>query len=568
MSRSHPATGGPAEQVGQVWAQSGAGGAHLLGPLMSEREALRPRALPLGAAVIGAAALGGALVALQPRVVVLGLALGAGIGLALARPWRAVPPFVLGAFALLGGYMALTRGFAGFYVPLGGFPLYVGEIGLLLLLVPAWRRLRGRSLDAPVAALGIWMAVNALLTLRQLPAYGLEAIRDAAVWYYGLYALVGAAVWYSLGGAGVRRGFAVVFLATLAAVPLGVAAAAGALAPIEIPLSDAPLFSELRFDTTSMHLIGAAVFFVTAQRLAAPPLTRRLTPLLVAAALGLMAVLQVRAAFVGLAGVLVLLAVHRMLRSVLLIFAALGSLLAVMWLVNFDLETSRGVVSARSVIERQLSTIDFLNGGDQEAAPSQDDGTSGTIEWRLIWWQALVDEALADPTILAIGRGYGPDLRDALAGRARGSVNWNQGSEVGRPVRSPHNIAMTILARSGLLGLALWLLVLGTSFSSIVRATLASRRRGDRDNELMGVWLASYLAAMLLIASLGVVLESPFGAAPFFWLLGLALAWAAERRADASPAPSRSPALGRPSNGPRRSSRAGVAPHAAHPARP
>jgi O-antigen ligase len=117
-------------------------------------------------------------------------------------------------------------------------------------------------------------------------------------------------------------------------------------------------------------------------------------------------------------------------------------------------------------------------------------------------------------------------------------LNWDQGAEDGKPVRSPHNVAMTVFARTGLIGLAAWLLVLVTSFVSIVRGALACRRRGDRDAELFGVWLIIYLLAMLLIALLGVVLESPFGAAPFFWVIGVGLAWGARaKRSDAMQQP-------------------------------
>ena len=92
-------------------------------------------------------------------------------------------------------------------------------------------------------------------------------------------------------------------------------------------------------------------------------------------------------------------------------------------------------------------------------------------------------------------------------------------------MRSPHNIAMTIFARTGLVGLGLWLLMLGTCLTALIRSTVAYHRAGIRDEELFGAWLIVYVLAMLLVALLGVVFESPFGAAPFFWVLGVGLAW-------------------------------------------
>ena len=64
-----------------------------------------------------------------------------------------------------------------------------------------------------------------------------------------------------------------------------------------------------------------------------------------------------------------------------------------------------------------------------------------------------------------------------------------------------------------------------TTLTALIRTTLRYRRAGDRDEELFGAWLIVYVLAMVLVALLGVVLESPFGASPFFWVVGVGLAW-------------------------------------------
>src|SRR3954447_12962709 len=77
-----------------------------------------------------------ALVAVQPIVALggAGLILAALGATAVARrsSW-----FAVGAFGLLAGYMALDRGFAGLFMPLGPIPLYIGELALVTLLCAA-----------------------------------------------------------------------------------------------------------------------------------------------------------------------------------------------------------------------------------------------------------------------------------------------------------------------------------------------------------------------------------------------------------------------------------------------
>jgi O-antigen ligase len=87
---------------------------------------------------------------------------------------------------------------------------------------------------------------------------------------------------------------------------------------------------------------------------------------------------------------------------------------------------------------------------------------------------------------------------------------------------------MTILARSGLIGLALWLVMLCVSFAAILKAALAARRASDQEDELLGVWFLSYLMLILVVSMFGVVLEAPHGAVPFFLILGLAMGWTAD----------------------------------------
>jgi hypothetical protein len=492
------------------------------------------------AACLGA----GALAAYRPAAAAGLVALALGLVVLAVLRERVRAPFAVGAFTLVGGYVVLTRGFSGLHLPLGGLPLYIGELTMPLLAFVALRRLRNRWLGAPAALLLAWMALNLILTLPHLEEHGVTAIRDAATWYYGVFALIGAATWRDLDAATARRWLAPIFVLAVPASAAGILTGAHILPEIAMPLSDAPVFAD-KYDTNAMYLIAATVLFVTAPGTSRVPWPRWLTPLLVASAVGLIAAMQHRAAFIGLAGVLALLLAFRLWRPVLLLGVAAALLIAGLWLLDVEVETgTRGVVSARAIVERQLSTLDFLSGG--ETARDQD-SAGGTIRWRTVWWRALLDEQLADPALLLFGRGYGPDLRDAVLGLESGSLNWDQGVEQGKSVRSPHNIALTIFARSGVIGLGLWLLLLGTCSWRIVRATVAARRAGQTDHEMLGIWLASFLLVVVLVSLLGVVLEAPFGAAPFYFVLGLGVAWTNERARSGGDAPSVAPSVAGPS---------------------
>lgn len=492
----------------------------------------------------------GGLAALLPPVTIGLLLLAVAVGgLAVAHS-RGVSPFHAGLFALIGGYIVLNRGFAGLYLPLGSVPLYIGEIGLALALIPTLRRLRGQSPNMPALALFAWMAFNALLTLPHLAEYGLVAVRDAAIWYYGLYALVGAAAWQGLTPAAIRRGFLPIFLLAAAALPASLAQAAGGLPAVQLPFSDGPIIGE-KWDIATMYLLGAVGLFLTAGRLRTPLWPRWATSLLLGLSLALVALPQHRASFVALIGVLILLVLWREWRSALSTVVAISAVLGLLWLVDAQTPSMRGIVSTRTVIERQMSTLDFLS----TDRPSQRDENDSTVLWRTIWWGALWDEAIGNPVILAVGRGYGPDLRDAVVNMRTTFLNWEQNVDKGRPVRSPHNIAMTVLARSGVVGLLLWLLVLGLSFQRIAAAVLACRRAGERDSALFGTWMASFLVAILLVSLFGVVLENPAGAIPFFFLLGLSVTWASEQLArlqSRREAPVQEATNHRPSERPRR----------------
>ncbi|MBL7502673.1 O-antigen ligase family protein [Frankia sp. CN7] len=124
-------------------------------------------------------------------------------------------------------------------------------------------------------------------------------------------------------------------------------------------------------------------------------------------------------------------------------------------------------------------------------------------------WQAVI-QYVADTHTRVFGSGYGINFV-----AESGAYIYLSGVSL---VRSPHNYLIGLYARLGLVGVVLFLLVVAAAVRAVVRARSAI---GSDDLLLIATIVP---AAILTTAMMGVVLESPFGAVPFFWCLGILLA--------------------------------------------
>jgi hypothetical protein len=75
----------------------------------------------------------------------------------------------------------------------------------------------------------------------------------------------------------------------------------------------------------------------------------------------------------------------------------------------------------------------------------------------------------------------------------------------------------------GLIGLTLWLTWHAAFFSRQWRWLSAAKRAGDAWQVDLAAFLTTYAILMLVAALFGVLLESPFMAAPYFFIIGLSL---------------------------------------------
>ena len=137
-------------------------------------------------------------------------------------------------------------------------------------------------------------------------------------------------------------------------------------------------------------------------------------------------------------------------------------------------------------------------------------------EWRLEWWRKIEDYTLNGKYFWS-GKGFGINLAS------------DDGFQVvdesdGLPLRSPHSVHMTILARTGVPGLLLWLVLLGTWAASIVIAYVRARIRQEPRWAGLFLWLFAYFMAILVNGSFDVYLEGPLGGIWFWSVYGVGLA--------------------------------------------
>jgi hypothetical protein len=143
---------------------------------------------------------------------------------------------------------------------------------------------------------------------------------------------------------------------------------------------------------------------------------------------------------------------------------------------------------------------------------SSDSGLEGSKQFRLAWWGKIVDYTVFGKYFWT-GKGFGVNLADA--DRFQSTLDHS--------LRSPHNTNMTVLARMGVPGLVLWVLLQGAFGIGLLRATFARRRAGDTQLAVLGGLILAYWVAMMVDTSFDPYLEGPQGGIWFWTIFGLGL---------------------------------------------
>jgi len=403
------------------------------------------------------------------------------------------------AFALLLlGYAVIGRGVA--YI--GVSPIFVGELVLILGGLAVCSNMRRIQIPRSPA---LWVLVLLVLwcfarTVPFIEKYGTDALRDSAIWGYGAYAIVLSTLLAhdperlpQLLNRFKKFAWALVLIAPV--ILVAQKAFKGSLP--SLPGTDANILS-LKGGDVCVHLAGVFAFLT----LFTP--VSYATPLVLLMPLTLALNMLVRAGLLTFALGTVLLTLLRP-RNPLLARLGVACVLGVGAMWAFDIRFRPDPDSSREV-----STDQLINNILSTIGQSNKEGLDGTKEWRMRWWKDIIEYTVHGPYFWT-GKGFGVNL----------ATDDGFQVEQEETLRSPHNAHMTILARTGVPGLMLWVGLqmawAATLFFAYIRAT----RAGDRKWANLFVVLLVYWLAFLTNASFDVFLEGPMGGIWYWSLMGI-----------------------------------------------
>lgn len=409
-------------------------------------------------------------------------------------------PWVLAAGGLVLGYLMMTRSFA--YLGLPRYSLFVGEVFLIgFYLVKARESLGAFAwslVDRTDLSFVSW-------SIYALSAYGLITALRGYFQNYEAVAVVETLVFvvypfYFFVGLWIGR-VAPSFLERF--VPI--LAWAGGLYGLAYVLG----LSQVSYSfpgTDDIPLFGQPAAPVVAI-VAILCLYRRLSTWMMAAlALNGLVVLalQVRAQWLGLLVSLLVWAIltHRLGRFLMaaMIFTLL---LAVAYVGDITIPSptpNQAEFSARTVIGAVVAPI------DEELAATYTDSAhqfAGSARWRQVWWEGIWEDVNSDTRTQLFGHGYGFPLK-TLAPFTTGEED----------LRTPHNFFFFVLAYSGWIGVVLT----GVLFISVLSMLWLAFKRTQQAFGL------AFFVLQFGIAAFSNHFETPFGAIPFYTILGVAAA--------------------------------------------
>jgi hypothetical protein len=419
--------------------------------------------------------------------------------------------FLASLAVLLVGFLFQSKAFSYIGLP----PLFISEIVLLLgLAALAFTGVRWRFTTIHIW-LFVFMGLGLARTLPYVSLHGLDAIRDAAQWYYGLFAvLVSLFLTRDRIAAFLRLYARILPILTvwLLMMPFVVRLVPASLP--RLPGSPFPIVYSIKPGDRGVILAGIGVFVAAGlyQRFSRRPImpTSAVWTCWIGAA-GFVAIAN-RGGMVAMATALVMVAIVNPSREVLKASIISVSLLAILIVVNptIDIGGSRPF----SVDQLWTNVTSVFSDETEDAG-----GVQGTKSWRLDWWADIYQDTVHGPHFWD-GHGFGVNL----------TIEY--GTQAEESLRSPHNGHMTILARMGVPGILAWALLLISFLWQMLRSFRMARKQGQ---EWAGViiWLLAMWLAALVNASFDVYLESPYGAIPFFCVMGGGIAVMRFQREDA-----------------------------------
>ncbi|MGH3330441.1 MAG: O-antigen ligase family protein [Nocardioidaceae bacterium] len=410
---------------------------------------------------------------------------------------------------LLGGYLLFDRAFA--YLHLPGTPVYVGEMVLAVgalgvLAAPGFLRVpvRDEPILALLAAFALWGLVK---TLPGVGAYGMDAVRDAALWYYSLFAFLAIA---ALARSSDLLGRLVLQIARLTPwlllwLPLGLVLTPMADSAPTVPFTTVSVLSHKPGGAAiAALLVLGCMWLFRDGRSARSREAWSIMALMVVA----LAATQNRGGLLGAgAGAMVGLAFIQDRRRLIVravAFTVLGLGLASL----LSLKVPFPGVQGREFSASQLVANVVSLGGKESPG-----NLGGTVDGRQELWSRILDKQVADGRLVD-GSGFGPNLAADVG-------VLDEGKDT---LRSPHNSHLHVLARMGLVGISLWIAMWVGWYCRLVAGCRRLAQQGLYVRRQVAVLSLMVATAILVSSFFDPQLEGPQVAALLWTTFGVGVA--------------------------------------------
>jgi O-antigen ligase len=373
---------------------------------------------------------------------------------------------------LLVGYLFFDRAFA--HIHISHTSAYVGELTLTFGLVcvavgTRWLRLAVVG-DALVGLLIAWMVWGLCRTIPNVPEYGVSnAIHDAALWYYGGFAVLLLAAATAVPELGPRyvRAFSKVLPWLICWLPFTLLATKLGFHSPSIRWDNVPLLSHKPGNITVTAAICLAWLLLVPEPGRSPTVRRILIGIsLVTIVLG---ATQTRGG--GLAAVTALILALTLMPKERRGSVVTGGLVALFLLVGVGTATG----AALHTSHRTISISQLFENAQSVGGGSSSNQLQGSVNFRESLWSTILDQELTTQRIVT-GFGFGPDLTTI------GGLNPKPNQASILELRSAHNSLLDILARMGLIGAVLWILLWVAWYRKMMRAHGRYRAVGDEAN--------------------------------------------------------------------------------------
>jgi hypothetical protein len=411
---------------------------------------------------------------------------------------------------LLGGYLLLSYSFMQLRIPPSSFGIPLGELFLVFALLTTNVPLVFSRMAVVVSLVPFltWWCFGIGRLMVDSINRGFWSFRDGTQVLESLYLIVGFAAAANSGIIEKLMRHLPIVLAVLCIYGLGfpfqdyIAALSPKLAGAQgQPI---PVFG---YTTTPSIMLWTAFYCLVAEREGPPRVSRAV----IACFLIGFAVLLVQSRttylqIFGLAAVVLIFrpqALGKMTLAIPAVLLALGLLAA------FQIRVP-GALTSEVSVSFLADHFASIFGIGSESGESGVSAAARGVDLRLHWWINLYDRLTDDAVDLLTGLGYGIPLTDFS-------------DTLGVTTREPHNSYISVVARLGVLGFAVWFWMQVALFAASVRAYWQCRRlRWESGEDFLLMVIA--FAVLLLIAAFGEdSMEKPYDAIPYYALFGFAL---------------------------------------------